>query len=97
MSDHAQETNWVFTDRPMFAFLAKLPVPPFLAVLSSKRLLSGELTQAEILQVLETYKPEMVLSGRFDIPAAQEYMSRRNFRRIDSTLRYRLYFRPKSP
>ena len=97
MSDHAQETNWVFTDRPMFAFLTKLPVPPFLAVLSSKRLLSGELTQAEILQVLETYKPEMVLSGRFDIPAAQEYMSRRNFRRIDSTLRYRLYFRPKSP
>ena len=97
MSDHAQETNWVFTDRPMFAFLAKLPVPPFLAVLSSKRLVSGELTQAEILEVLEAYKPEMVLAGRFDVPAAQEYMSRRNFRRIDETPFYRLYFRPNPP
>jgi len=97
MSDHAQETDWVFTDRPMFAFLAKLPVPPFLAVLSSKRILSGELTQAEILEVLEAYKPEMVLAARFDVPAAREYMSRRNFRRIDETPFYRLYFRPKSP
>jgi len=97
MSDHAQETNWVFTDRPMFAFLAKLPVPPYLAVLSSKRLLSGELTQAEILEVLEAYKPEMVLAARFDVPAAREYMSRRNFRRIDETPFYRLYFRRNLP
>jgi len=97
MSDHAQETNWVFTDRPMFAFLAKLPVPPFLAVFSSKRILSGELTQAEILEVLEAYKPEMVLGGRFDVPAAREYMSRRNFRRIDETPFYRLYFRRNPP
>jgi hypothetical protein len=97
MSDHAQETNWVFTDRPMFAFLAKLPVPPFLAVFSSKRILSGELTQAEILEVLEAYKPEMVLGGRFDVPAAREYMSRRNFHRIDETPFYRLYFRLNPP
>jgi 4-amino-4-deoxy-L-arabinose transferase-like glycosyltransferase len=97
MSDHAQETRWVFTDRPMFAFLAKLPVPPFLAVLSSKRLLSGELTQMEILEELVAYKPEMVLAGRFDVPAAREYMRRRNFRRIDETPFYRLYFRLNPP
>ena len=34
MRDHAEDTQWVYTDRPMFAFRAQLPVPPHLAVIS---------------------------------------------------------------
>ena len=97
MSDHAGEARWVFTDRPMFAFASGLSVPPVLAVLSSKRLITGQLTETEILEALETYKPELILAARFDLPVVQEYMRTRNYRRIDSTLRYRLYFRPDSP
>jgi hypothetical protein len=83
----------MFTDRPILAFLSGIPVPPNLAVISKKRLQTGELTDDEVLATLEAYSPEMILKGRFDIPAVDEYMRIRNFVRIDETLKYRLYLR----
>jgi hypothetical protein len=98
LSDHASGTSWLFTDRPMFAFLADLPVPPNLAVLSRKRLETGELTSAELLSMLEEYKPELILKGgRFDLQAVDEYMQRRDYRRLDDTGRYRLFERQGTP
>jgi hypothetical protein len=97
LSDHAAETRWLYTDRPIFAFLADLPVPPNLAVLSQKRLLTGQLTQEEIISTLEAYSPEMILNGRFTLPAVEAYMRTRNFTRIDSTEKYRLYLRRPGP
>jgi hypothetical protein len=97
LADHASETTWVFTDRPMFAFQARLPVPPFLAVFSSKRLQTGELSDADILSTLEAYQPEMILRGRFDLPIVDEFMRTRNYRRIDESYHYRLYLRQGSP
>ncbi|HMK09606.1 MAG TPA: glycosyltransferase family 39 protein [Anaerolineales bacterium] len=93
MADHAAQTHWVFTDRPIFAFLAGLPIPPNLAVITQKRMATGGLTQDEIRQTLEAYAPEMILNTRFDLPAVRAYMQTRNFTRIDETLKYRLYFR----
>ena len=96
--NHAPGTEWLFTDRPMFAFLADLPVPPHLAVFSSKRLRSGELSPEEILDVLEAYEPELILKGgRFDMPYVDEYMQRRDYPRIDDTTSYRLYLRQENP
>jgi hypothetical protein len=97
MADHAAETRWVYTDRPMFAFAAGLPVPPYLAVLSSKRLETGALTEEAIRAVLEEYKPELVFAARFEVDAVEDYMRRRNFIRIDSSPRYRLYLRRDPP
>jgi hypothetical protein len=97
MGNHVAETRWLYTDRPMFAFLTQLPVPPNLAVITAKRLLTGRLTDAEVLRTLEEYKPEMILNARFSLPAVQEYMRTRNYARIDSTMKYRLYFRPAPP
>jgi len=97
MGNHVAETHWLYTDRPMFAFLTQLPVPPNLAVITSKRLLTGRLTEEEVLRTLEEYKPEMILNARFSLPAVQEYMRTRNYARIDSTMKYRLYFRPTPP
>lgn len=96
MSDYAGQTRWLFTDRPIFAFLTGLPVPPGLSVISQKRLFTGDLTEEEIAAALEDYSPEMILNARFPLAAVQEYMRTRNFFRIDSSLRYRLYFR-RSP
>ena len=61
-------TRWVFTDNVMFPFYAGLPVPPEIAVLSTKRLQAGLITQAEILDVLRRYRPEqaVVCRGIFD-------------------------------
>ncbi|MBF8257513.1 MAG: hypothetical protein HW375_2420, partial [Anaerolineales bacterium] len=90
------QTRWLFTDRPIFAFLTGLPVPPYLSVISQKRLLTGDLTEEEIAAALEEYSPEMILNARFPLAAVQEYMRTRNFFRIDSSPKYRLYFR-RSP
>jgi hypothetical protein len=96
MADHAGETHWVYAENPMFPFQAGLAVPPPLAVLSSKRLQTGTLTDAQVLQTLEAFKPEMVIQSRFFLPAATEYMRLRNFTRIDETPKYRLYLRKDS-
>jgi len=90
MLDYAHLTNWVYTDRPMFAFRTQLPVPPHLAVLSKKRIAAGVLTEDQILEILVEYEPEQVFSGRLDLPVVQEYLSTRNYDRIDSSTQYRL-------
>jgi hypothetical protein len=89
--DHAQATNWVYTDSPMFAFRAQLPVPPQLAVISKKRLATGALTEEQILQILEEYKPEQALTGRFDLPMVSEYFVERDYSRIFTKEEYQLY------
>lgn len=90
MEEYAPLTNWVYTDRPMFAFRTQLPVPPYLAVLSKKRIAAGVLTEDQILEILVEYEPEQVFSGRLDLPVIQEYLAARNYDRIDSSAHYRL-------
>jgi hypothetical protein len=59
----------------MYAFRAGLPVPPEVAVLSIKRIKSGNITSAQVLQVLKTYTPEQVVLARFryGLPSVQLY------------------------
>ena len=58
---HAAQTHWVFTDRVIYAFWAALPVPPELAVVPSKRMWSGQISETEVLEFLEQYRPEQIL------------------------------------
>ena len=53
--------RWIFTTRRQAAFWAGLPIPPELAVLPWKRRVSGQVTPAEIREVLERHRPELVL------------------------------------
>jgi len=57
-------TNWVFTDNPMYAFYNDLIVPPEIAVISYKRINSGDLTFAEMLAILNKYHPEQIILTR---------------------------------
>jgi len=50
------------TDAPMYAFLTDLAVPPYLAVISGKRIASGDLTEEQIINTISQYQPEQVLS-----------------------------------
>lgn len=75
MIKYAPETNWVVTDLPMYAFRARLLVPPELAVFSSKRLETGNLTEAEIIAVIRKYQPEQVMLGRFQYPLVERYVA----------------------
>lgn len=60
-----KESNWVFTDRPYYAFVANIPVPPPIAVLSRKRLETGIITEEIMLNVIRDYQPKHLLLERF--------------------------------
>ena len=91
INKYADKTNYLFTDRPMYAFRSGIPVHPYLAVFTRKRFATGQPSQEEILSILLETKPEQVILSRFNIPAAQEYMETRNFIRVDSSPRSRHY------
>jgi hypothetical protein len=76
MNDYIDQTHWIVTDVPMFAFRVGRPVPPVLATFSSKRLATGSLTEEDILNAMREYQPEQVLMARFEIPALEEYLQK---------------------
>ena len=92
MHDFAPQTHWVVTDLPMFAFRAGLPVPPEIAVITEKRLYTGHLTEAQILDALIEYQPEQVLFGRFILPGLDDYLET-NYSLVLSRNNLRLYIR----
>jgi hypothetical protein len=74
MDAYADQTNWIVTDMPLYAFRIGKPVPPILATFSQKRLLTGSLTEEDILYAMREYQPEQVMMARFQIPALEEYL-----------------------
>ena len=62
---YRDSSQWVFTDRPIYAFYAGLSVPPEIAVFSQKRFRSGNLTYDQLLRILQTYRPEHIIISRF--------------------------------
>jgi hypothetical protein len=90
MSSRAEQTHWVVTDLPMYAFRVGFLVPPPLAAITDKRLSSGELSETRIIQVIEDYAPEQVLLGRFNLPAVEAHL-REDYRRIYQWGRKTLY------
>ncbi|WP_293163341.1 hypothetical protein [Okeania sp. SIO2C9] len=63
--EHKNSTKWLFTDVPIYGFYADLLVPPEIAVFSTKRIKTGQLSQDEIYELLVKYRPEQILIGRF--------------------------------
>jgi len=54
-------TTFMFTDQPVYSFHADIPLPPGLAVLSLKRLWSGEMTNERIAEEMDAIKPGIIL------------------------------------
>lgn len=92
MSEYADQTNWIMTDMPMYAFRVHRPVPPVVATFSSKRLATGSLTEDDILKAMREYKPEQVLMARFVIPGLEKYLEE-NYTEILSAEFFRLFIR----
>jgi len=61
MQPYAGATTMVLTDSPIYAFQAGLPCVPELAVVSIKRMKTGNLLPANVLDALAGYAPEQVL------------------------------------
>jgi 4-amino-4-deoxy-L-arabinose transferase-like glycosyltransferase len=92
MQAYADQTNWILTDMPMYAFRVRRPVPPILATFSSKRLATGSLTEQDILTAIREYRPEQVLMARFEIPSLEQYL-KQHYTLILSAEYFRLYIR----
>ncbi len=58
-------TQWLFTDIPMYAVYAHWQVPPEIATLSRKRVASDEFTREYLDELILKYQPEQVLMARF--------------------------------
>jgi 4-amino-4-deoxy-L-arabinose transferase-like glycosyltransferase len=92
MNEYREQTHWIMTDVPMYAFRVHKPVPPILATISQKRLSTGSLTAQDILAAMDEYRPEQVLIARFTIPALEDYL-RKNYTLIYSPEFFRLFLR----
>jgi hypothetical protein len=92
MARYAQKTNWVVTDVPMYAFRTGVPVPPNLAVLSQKRVNSGLLTQWQVIDTVDEFKPEQVVLGRFNFLALERYL-KKDYYLLYSDNEVKLYIR----
>jgi hypothetical protein len=85
--ENADGTNYLFTDQPMYAFRAGIPVHPYLAVMTKKRYVAGQLSEEELLSLLTEIKPEQIILTRYEFSAVHEYMKIRNFRRVNPLLK----------
>ncbi|WP_243397324.1 glycosyltransferase family 39 protein [Crocosphaera subtropica] len=65
LADKRNSTKWLFTDVPIYGFYADLVVPPEIAVFSTKRIKTKQLTQEQVYELLLKYQPEQILIGRF--------------------------------
>jgi hypothetical protein len=92
MSEYVDQTDWIMTDMPMYAFRVGRPVPPNVATFSSKRLATGSLTEEDILTAMRDYRPEQVLMARFEIPTLEAYLQE-NYTLILSVEFFRLFLR----
>jgi hypothetical protein len=71
MKSLAPRTRWVYTRATMYAFHAKLPVIPELAVMPRKRVWSGQITRVEVVTLLKKYQPEQLLLSDEELADAQ--------------------------
>jgi hypothetical protein len=92
MDEYVDQTNWIMTDMPMYAFRVNRPVPPVVATFSSKRLATGSLTEKDILAAMRKYRPEQVLMARFIIPGLEDYLQK-NYTLILNAEFFRLFIR----
>lgn len=92
MDEYIDQTHWIMTDMPMYAFRVQRPVPPSVATFSSKRLATGSLTDEDILTAMREYRPEQVLMARFTIPALESYLQE-NYTLLSSVEYFRLFLR----
>src|SRR6266436_4549058 len=61
MRSYSGRVRWVYARSPIYAFHAKLPIPPELAVITPKRFWSGQITREAIIETCNRYKPELVV------------------------------------
>lgn len=58
---YRDQTRWFYASDPIYAFYARLHVPPELVLLPKKRFWAGQIDWDEVVTILGTYQPEQLL------------------------------------
>ena len=90
----SSQINWLVTDSPIFAFRAGIPVPPATAVLSRKQLETGNITEEQLIDIIQQYQPEQVFFKRFGWSEVTDFLQQ-NYQLVRQTDNFRLYVRDK--
>jgi hypothetical protein len=69
MVENADHTRLVYSESGIYPFHSGLPVLPQLAIISSKRFWSGNITTGEIIELCRLEKPELIVLPRTTINA----------------------------
>lgn len=93
VAEYKSETKWMLTDRPMYAFRNGILVPPEFAVLSLKRMITGEVTEEDLIEGVVRYKPEQVLIARYSLPNLENHLSQEYTLSAEYELGMKLYIR----
>jgi len=64
LEGYRHRVRWAVSDRGIYLFHAGLRTPPEFAVLSMKRFWSGQISKAEIYELLDRYAPEIIFLSR---------------------------------
>ena len=67
---YRDQTRWFYASNPIYAFYARLHVPPELVLLPRKRFWAGQIDWDEVVTILGTYQPEQLLlnAGQIEQP-----------------------------
>jgi hypothetical protein len=84
-------SHWMYADPLVYSFHADIPVPPPLAVVSLKRLWTGDMTNARIAAEMSRYKPEVILLPNDTREVPFQEMLEADYRMIYQDDKVRLY------
>jgi hypothetical protein len=84
-------TTFLFAHDPIFSFHSGVPMPPRLAMLSLKRLWSGEMTNARLVAEMEEVKPGLVLLANDAKEVIYQDLLNREYRLVYYDTDYRLF------
>ena len=71
---YRQHADLMVTDRPIFAFYADLPQPPFVASFSWKRVYSGLIKADDFMRIIKEKRPDFILFARF-VPLQDKFIT----------------------
>jgi hypothetical protein len=74
LSDKASQIRYLYADRPIIGFHLGVTPPPELAVIPSKRFWSGQISEEQIVQTAEKYRPEVIFLSDPGEEAARKWM-----------------------
>jgi hypothetical protein len=85
--------NWIYTSDVIYAFHARIAVPPELAVVPRKRFASGQINQKMILEIVKRYEPEILLMSQPGLGGEWREYLEADYKPIGQFAQYQLFLR----